>query len=383
MFKFYQKVGVVSIALLLLTLLVGGICVDRTFLTAKFLPADKSTFNWRPETWADKDIGGGSTVVIHDAKYSLDFEFKMASALEYPYASMAISILDEHGGELLIDMSRYTRLSFMVRCEPHNILFFAAHMVDEDVTDPEDPSKYRSPSSHFSCEKEWAQVNIDLTRLKTPQWWFDKFGLDLSREAYRLTQVSKISIGATHQSPPDVSSLVKINELTMHGRDWRYMYALAVWVVLVWGGFIFWLFRAHTKALIAELKRKFEKDRPLIAYQQLSMQPQRAKEQSDILRYMTTEYANPELNLDLAVTQLGVSRTKINAILKDEIGYTFSAYLNKLRLTEAARLLTESDRANVAEIAYSVGYNNVSYFNKLFKTEYGCTPKTFKDVYKG
>ncbi|HTF85023.1 MAG TPA: helix-turn-helix domain-containing protein, partial [Cellvibrio sp.] len=61
-------------------------------------------------------------------------------------------------------------------------------------------------------------------------------------------------------------------------------------------------------------------------------------------------------------------------------GFTFTGYLNKLRLTEAARLLKEGEDANVAEIAYSVGYKNVSYFNKLFKEEYGCPPKAFKTL---
>ena len=64
----------------------------------------------------------------------------------------------------------------------------------------------------------------------------------------------------------------------------------------------------------------------------------------------------------------------------EELGLTFSSYLNKLRLTEAARLLAENEDANVSEIAYSVGYNNVTYFNKLFKQEYGCAPKTFKSL---
>jgi AraC-like DNA-binding protein len=59
---------------------------------------------------------------------------------------------------------------------------------------------------------------------------------------------------------------------------------------------------------------------------------------------------------------------------------TFTGYVNKLRLTEAARLLTEKSAATVAEIAYSVGYANVSYFNKLFKEEYGCTPKAFRTL---
>jgi AraC-like DNA-binding protein len=70
----------------------------------------------------------------------------------------------------------------------------------------------------------------------------------------------------------------------------------------------------------------------------------------------------------------------VNELLKTELGMTFTGYVNKLRLTEAARLLTEKSAATVAEIAYSVGYANVSYFNRLFKEEYGCTPKAFRTV---
>jgi YesN/AraC family two-component response regulator len=97
---------------------------------------------------------------------------------------------------------------------------------------------------------------------------------------------------------------------------------------------------------------------------------------------MATRYADAELDLDAMVEAITISRAKINDILKAELGYTFTSYLNKLRLTEAARLLAEKPEANVGEIANSVGYKNVSYFNKLFKEEYGCTPKTFKSVCK-
>jgi AraC-like DNA-binding protein len=63
-----------------------------------------------------------------------------------------------------------------------------------------------------------------------------------------------------------------------------------------------------------------------------------------------------------------------------ELGMTFTSYLKKLRLTEAARLLTEKAGATVTEIGYSVGYPNPPYFNKLFKKEYGCTPKVFRKL---
>jgi AraC-like DNA-binding protein len=32
----------------------------------------------------------------------------------------------------------------------------------------------------------------------------------------------------------------------------------------------------------------------------------------------------------------------------------------------------------VSEIAYFVGYSSVPYFNKLFKEEFGCSPKQFR-----
>jgi AraC-like DNA-binding protein len=59
---------------------------------------------------------------------------------------------------------------------------------------------------------------------------------------------------------------------------------------------------------------------------------------------------------------------------------TFTSYLKKLRLTEAARLLTNKAGATVAEIARSVGYANSAYFNKIFKEEYGCSPRQFRNL---
>lgn len=119
-----------------------------------------------------------------------------------------------------------------------------------------------------------------------------------------------------------------------------------------------------------------------MAYKELSIEPQKDKEKSALLRLMATEYANPELSLESAAATLGINRTKINQILKDELGLTFTAYMKKLRLTEAARLLSENSEASISQIAYHVGYNNVSYFNKLFKAEYRCTPKTFQNLYR-
>ena len=112
--------------------------------------------------------------------------------------------------------------------------------------------------------------------------------------------------------------------------------------------------------------------------QQLSPNPHRDRERSAILHAIASRFADAELELGAVAHGAGVNRNKVNDVLKAELGCTFTGYLNRLRLTEAARLLAERDSASITDIAYTVGYNHVSYFNKLFKLDYGCTPKAFR-----
>jgi YesN/AraC family two-component response regulator len=125
---------------------------------------------------------------------------------------------------------------------------------------------------------------------------------------------------------------------------------------------------------------KVKTNLPLVAYRQLTLEPYKDKEKASVLRYIASAYTDPKLDLESVVEGTGVNRYKINEVLKSELGMTFTSYLNKLRLTEASRLLTEKSNAAVSEIAYSVGYANVPYFNKLFKEEFGCTPKSFRTL---
>lgn len=382
MINLYKKAFLAFVILVIFTLIIGYICLEQVYLNKKLLPVTDHTLIWQAEGKTDAEDGGDSSTTINDDKYSLDVDFNVKSKSQYPYASVSLVFYDIKGKQQFIDFSRYSSLSFTVKCSPHNVLLFAVYTVDENITQLDDLLTYRTPTTFLSCDKDWQKIHIDLTRLKTPQWWLDEFGLDLSKQAYQLNKVPRFSFGTTHQSPMNIGANVQINELTLHGNDWRYLFALVMILLLLWFSFIFWFFKQHTKTLIIEVKEKLCKDRPLVAYQKLSLEPQRDKDKAAILRFMATEYANTELNLEMTISALGVSRTKINDILKEELGFTFTAYLNKLRLTEAARLLSSKEEANIAEIAYFVGYKNVTYFNKLFKNEFSCSPKAFKNIQK-
>jgi len=64
-------------------------------------------------------------------------------------------------------------------------------------------------------------------------------------------------------------------------------------------------------------------------------------------------------------------------ILKKVSGLPFKQYLNRLRLEEAKRLLTQTD-LQVSDIAYKVGYGNISHFNRVFKDHLGISPNDFR-----
>ena len=48
------------------------------------------------------------------------------------------------------------------------------------------------------------------------------------------------------------------------------------------------------------------------------------------------------------------------------------------RLAQAAFLLRNTDR-NVADISVAVGYENISYFHRIFSAAYGKSPKHYRD----
>ena len=77
---------------------------------------------------------------------------------------------------------------------------------------------------------------------------------------------------------------------------------------------------------------------------------------------------------------LNMSLPSFSSKFKKIMGMTPNDYLTNLKLNEAARLLKFS---SVTEVAYDLGYENISHFIKLFKRKFGLTPKQYSLKYSG
>jgi AraC-like DNA-binding protein len=377
--EFYKKALLALIFLLVVDALLASFFVYLAFPTQTLMPARKDRSGWHYGTYSDVEVGGASSVRLHDTSLDqLRFDFKLKDVAAYPFVSGDLKIHDDKGRMIHEDWSKFRTISFVAKCSLATAMAFELSIFDEKFSEPGKFDTYRPPRTFFSCNEQGMPVTLDLDRLLIPEWWYSAMKQDLARQGYKLDKVGKIMFGTSPATPHNVDISIEISELTLHGRDDRYLAALAVIILGGWAAFGVWFFLAHSRALLASVDSKMKTNLPLVAYRQLTLEPYKDKEKASVLRYIASSYTDPKLDLEAVVEATGANRYKINEVLKSELGMTFTSYLNKLRLTEASRLLTEKSGAAVSEIAYLVGYANVPYFNKLFKDEFGCTPKSFR-----
>ncbi|MDX9958301.1 MAG: helix-turn-helix domain-containing protein [Clostridia bacterium] len=78
-----------------------------------------------------------------------------------------------------------------------------------------------------------------------------------------------------------------------------------------------------------------------------------------------------------AAAAAGLSPAYFSSVFKEELGESFSEYLNRLRVELAAELLVSSDM-NLAEVAGSCGFDDQSWFTKVFKLHTGMSPGRYR-----
>lgn len=156
--------------------------------------------------------------------------------------------------------------------------------------------------------------------------------------------------------------------------------------------------RAITDAIFADMREDGEEARYAViggfyrmfgwlcghrAYSEtLSMQTQDSRDEKNVqklkhvLSYIRGAYDRPITLEDMAASA-DMSPQYFCTFFKQMTDKTPFAYVNAYRIERACRKLLGSDRS-VTDIAYSCGFNDLSYFIKTFKAEKGMTPRAFR-----
>ena len=86
---------------------------------------------------------------------------------------------------------------------------------------------------------------------------------------------------------------------------------------------------------------------------------------------------NHEFTVQEFSRKLGLSHTQLYRKLLALSGLSPNAFIRSIRLKRAAQLIVQ-DFGNTSEVAYAVGFNNLSYFTKCFKQQFGVVPSAYR-----
>lgn len=94
------------------------------------------------------------------------------------------------------------------------------------------------------------------------------------------------------------------------------------------------------------------------------------------IRYISGNYSQ-NLTLEDLAEHVNLNPSYFSSLFKQSTGSSFREYLNMVRIEESKRLLANTDYS-IIDISLAVGFEDQSYFSKVFKKYTGLTPKQFR-----
>jgi YesN/AraC family two-component response regulator len=101
----------------------------------------------------------------------------------------------------------------------------------------------------------------------------------------------------------------------------------------------------------------------------------------EIFDYMNKNFRN-DISLNDISHLVNMHEVSLSRFIKKRTGKNFIDCLNEIRIGQVCRLIIDTTQS-ISEIAYTCGFNNISYFNRVFKKKKGCTPKEFRENFSG
>lgn len=88
--------------------------------------------------------------------------------------------------------------------------------------------------------------------------------------------------------------------------------------------------------------------------------------------------SSEEFSLDGLASHCGLNPAYLSRTFHEETGRPLFEFINEVRIRKACQLLKNTDLA-VTEVAYTVGYNSLSFFNRYFRRLMDMSPVEYRD----
>jgi AraC-like DNA-binding protein len=293
------------------------------------------------------------------------FDYTLSSAFPEPFA--AVYWQDTSSPRRLYDASTYDMLEVRLRAVKGTRIPITFRVAKKMVfgKDTVDIIPYVLVVDHSGRDTTY---KLRLSNFKVPSWWLRLYKVqETDFEKPDLAHIGDFVIGSCQALGPDIPDTITISSVRFVASNRTLILtASSILGVLLATG------------LYINLRKKKQISSLQIAYTPLPVSETQSGEFGKIADFIAQNYPNAELSLTDVQNGVGINGKAISRLIKENLQISFTDYLNQLRITEVKRLLKET-KLPISDIAYKVGYNNISHFNRVFKGITGKTPKAFRE----
>lgn len=93
------------------------------------------------------------------------------------------------------------------------------------------------------------------------------------------------------------------------------------------------------------------------------------------VKYIDTHY-NDKLSVTMLSRMLGLNPNYFSHLFKEIMGVSYSSYIVQIRLQKALIMFQQGNHT-IKTVSLASGFDDPLYFSKVFKKQYGCTPKEY------
>lgn len=363
-----RNLKIFRLIIVLLPVLIGG-AIFALRSSSKFtFSNDPKQFN----SFSYSDLlQGGKTQIerFPTVDQVMIYEYTLRSGAPFPYCGVGIG---PKAPEQYFKLAPYDEIEIEILASRGKRISIQIGVFVEGLTNPETNSPLRFLMYDLDLKTGQSHYTLPLDVFVTPTWWYNENHItveQLGKTDFNL--VKSINFQNCQLIGLDKSDMVTVKTLVFRKDPWKhwpyFLAGCALYYIC-----LFVIFNKKPKVTISPVINT------KISFQEkLQLQNHSDKDLEKLITYLGSHYQDTELSIPMVQKETGVSESKISTLLKSEFGTTFKQYVTEIRLNEAKRLLKETD-LQISEIAYAVGFGNVSHFNRVFKAEVNQSPSAFR-----
>ncbi|MFQ3576182.1 MAG: AraC family transcriptional regulator [Cytophagales bacterium] len=311
----------------------------------------------------DDSVNNGNSKIIYELSTDslIAFDLILNNQFEYPYCGADITFLNDEG----IDISMFNRVEIEFSTSGLSHLYMYLNFIEDKLKNKDHRLALRRTLVDIHVESQKMKTALDLNSFETPDWWFEQ--VDENKKNLgepNFKKLKNIAVTTGVNTPLNQLSKIEIKGIRFYRDNRSVLVAMAFIQFSV--SMLFW-FILH---FLGTKKNELE-----ITYKPVDLKKSKDSK-TELLEFINTNFSNPDLSLKDVSKACGISPRTISEVIAEKTGMNFKTYINQIRIIEAKRLLRETE-LQINEVAYNVGFNSPSNFNRVFKTIVGNSPSEY------